>query len=94
MLPYKFDTFDRVQLRVRALRRLRDWDGKKSNPSDYQKKLAQVLGYESYVVLKEVHRDAHAFHIEQSAELSRKLKMLAGPNGWAVYKAMLARQDK
>lgn len=31
---------------------------------------------------------------EEKVELNRKLELLRGPNGYALYKAMLARQSK
>jgi hypothetical protein len=82
------ETGMRMHLRVSALRALHKWAGECdcATVTSHQQQLADLLGYESYTLLKAQH--------ESSPELSRKLEMLAGPNGWAIYKTMLARQSK
>jgi hypothetical protein len=69
-----------MELRVAASKAVEGWTGNKHEDGV---ELAKVLGMKHY------HQIVH----NMSPEMRRKLELLVGPNGYAIYKAMLARKD-
>jgi hypothetical protein len=79
------NSFAKMDQRVAALQLLSEWEGAPHTRHDM---LAALLGYSEWNQLREAH---YAEGVD--GPLSRHFRGLLGPNGYAYYRALKARQE-
>ncbi len=87
-------TIDLMAVRMEARTKLIEWGavpGETYAGINSAEALAELLGFESFGHLQNAHGK---FGEVNNHDLHNLLLALAGPNGYAIYKAMLAQKEE